>query len=84
MASLFTEFAVSTALGSVLVLGAILFLALRGSLDREHLRPVAVLGAVVLLGAFLLAFAPSGPISSIATMAVGGAAGYVILQVAAD
>ncbi|PSP72177.1 hypothetical protein BRC86_13115 [Halobacteriales archaeon QS_3_64_16] len=84
MASLFTEFAVSTALGSVLVFGAILFLALRGALDREHLRPVAVLGAVVLLGAFLLALVPDGPISSITTMAVGGAAGYVVIQVVAD
>ena len=84
MASVFTEFAVSTALGSVLVLGAVLFLSLRGSLDREHLRPVTVLGAVVLLGAFLLALVPEGPAGSVATMAVGGAAGYVVLQVAAD
>ena len=84
MASLFAEFTVSTALESVLVIGAILFLFLRGALDREHLRPVAVLSAVVLLGAFLLALIPEGPASSIATMAVGGAAGYAVLQVTAE
>jgi hypothetical protein len=61
MVSLFTEFAVSTALGSVLVLGAI-----------------------VLFGAFLLVLVPKGPASSVATMAVGDAAGYAVLQIAAD
>jgi hypothetical protein len=84
MAFRFTEFVALAALGSVVVFGAILFLALRGSLDRTHLRPVAVLGAVVLLGAFLLALVPNGPISSVATMAVGGAAGYATLQVTAE
>jgi len=72
------------ALGSILLLGGVLFTLLRGSFDRDSLRSLAVLAGVIGLGAVVVALFPDGLAGTVATMAAGGAVGYAVLRVAAN
>lgn len=68
------------ALGSILLLGGVLVTLLRGSIDRDSLRSLAVLAGVIYFGAVVVALFPDGLAGTAATMAAGGAVGYVVLR----
>jgi hypothetical protein len=67
----------------VLLVGGLLSLALRGSLDCEYACSLGVLAAVISLAALAVALFPTGLVGTVATMAAGDTAGCAVLRIAA-